>query len=191
MLTFDESAHAYYWNGERVPGVTSILGPLVDFRGVPLAVLEAKADLGRRVHLATELDDVDDLDESSVESDVSPYLEAWRRFKREKRVEIEAVERKVYHPTYRYAGALDRVLRFDGARFLADIKTSVEVAATAGPQTAAYLQANGDHSISRRAAIQLRPDGSYRVRELNDPQDWPVFLSCLTINNFKAKHNDD
>ena len=184
MLTRDDN-HVYRWNGVPVPGVTTILRPLNDFSGIAPDVLAAKADLGTRVHLATELDDAQDLDESSIEDDVAPYLEAWRRFKMDKRVVIESAEEYVYHAMYQFAGQIDRVLRFDGMRWLADIKTSVLVYPSVGPQTSAYLIAKADPMIQRRCAVQLRPDGSYRLKELNDSRDWPAFLSCLTIHNFK------
>ena len=31
LLTFDEASHSYCYGGKPVPGVTSILKPLVDF----------------------------------------------------------------------------------------------------------------------------------------------------------------
>jgi hypothetical protein len=187
MLTRDDN-HVYRWNGVQVPGVTSILEPLSMLGGISLEVLNKKSDLGRRVHLATELDDQDDLDESSIEDDVAPYLAAWRKFKAEKRVEILATEEFVFHPAHKYGGQLDRIIRMDASKFMLDIKTSVEVYMSAGPQTAAYLAAYRDPTVTRRCVVQLRPDGTYRFEELNDLMDWPVFLSCLTISSYKAKH---
>lgn len=189
MLTFDADVHRYYWNGLPVPNVTTVLEPIEELWRVSPEILQRKADLGRRIHLACQLDDDDDLDESSVQDDEAPYLEAWRRFRTDKRVMIESAEEMLYHPIYRYAGTLDRVLRFDGFRWLADIKISVEVYASAAVQTAAYLQAKRDQGIQKRAAIQLRDDGRYRLREFTDPADWPCFLSLLTIHNWKQKHD--
>ena len=57
-----------------------------------------------------------------------------------------------------------------------------------GPQTAAYLQAKGDPSITRRAALLLGDDGKYRLREFKNPNDWPVFLACLSIHRFKKSY---
>jgi hypothetical protein len=184
MLTRDDN-HVYRWNGVPVPGVTTILRPLNDFSGIAPDVLAAKADLGTRVHLATELDDAQDLDESSVEADVANYLEAWRRFKMDKRVVIESSEEFVYHAMYGFAGQLDRIARFDGIRWLLDLKTSNEIMPSVGPQLAAYWTAKADPGIRRRAAVQLLPDGSYRLHEMTSANDWAVFLSCLTIHQFK------
>lgn len=188
MLTRDES-HVYRWNERIVPGVTSIIEPLDELWRVPPDVLAAKADLGRRVHLASELDDAGDLDESSVEDDVAPYLMAWRQFKLDKRVHIVCAEEFVFHEVYRYGGQLDRVLEFDGMRFLVDIKTSAMIWPSARPQTAAYMMAKNDPKITRRAVIQLKRDGRYKFEEFTShSEDWACFLSCLTIQNWKNKY---
>ena len=59
-LTVDEASHTYRFGGALVPGVTCILRPLANFAGIPPDVLEAKANLGRRVHFACQLDDEQD-----------------------------------------------------------------------------------------------------------------------------------
>lgn len=188
MLTFDASTHTYRDERGVVPGVTQILRPLVDFSRVPRDVLAAKADLGTRVHLACELDDDDDLDEASVQDDVAPYLAAYRRFRAESRAQVLASEQQVYSAPHRYAGTLDRVLLLDGAHVLVDLKTCITTPSSAGPQTAAYLHALASPTVTRRAALRLRPDGTYRLDPLTDPNDWPTFLGCLAIHRHLEKH---
>ena len=188
-LTFDEDRHEYRVRGVIVPSVTQVLAPLSSFDGVPAQVLEAKRDLGQRVHLACQLHDEDDLDEASVEPDVAPYLEAYRRFLADTDARVVLNESRVYHPTYRYAGTLDRVFRIGEDRWLVDLKTSFTTPRAAGPQTAAYLAALttmlGNVRPTRRAALRLRPDGTYRLDPLDRPDDWSAFLACLTLNRFK------
>jgi hypothetical protein len=183
-LTFDERTHEYRVGGSRVPGVTAVLRPLVDFSRVPAAVLAAKADLGRRVHFACQLHDEDDLDEGSIEPDVAPYLIAYRRFLADTRAAVTANERQVFDPVFRFAGTLDRVMLLNGEQWLVDIKTSIATPATTGPQTAAYLHALDDLEVTRRAALRLRADGTYRFDPLNDPNDWSVFLAALTLHRY-------
>lgn len=187
-LVFDEAAHVYTLNGARVPGVTSILKPLVNFAGIPEHVLAAKADLGRRVHTATEYDDDGDLDEASIEDDVAPYLEAYRRFRADTGAVVLANERRVYEPLFRYAGTLDRVFLIRRENWLVDLKTCFSVPVSAGPQTAAYHRALNDPSITRRAALRLRPDGTYRLDPLANPDDWAIFMSCLTVLRYLEKN---
>lgn len=187
-LIFDARSHTYIMRGELVPGVTSVLKPLIDFAGIPRDVLEAKADLGRRIHAATEFDDDGDLDEDSVEEDVAPYLAAYRLFRQESGAVVVANERMVYDPMYRYAGTLDRVLAIDGVEWLTDLKSCVTTPLSAGPQTAAYLRALNDPRVTRRAALRLRPDGTYRFEPLTSPDDWSTFYACLAIRRYLEKH---
>ena len=140
-LVFDEPTHTYRVGGVLVPGVTTILRPLSNFDGIPAAVLEAKRDLGQRVHFACQLDDEDDLEESSVEDDVEPYLSAWRKFIAESGARVIHNEQRVYEPTMRYAGTLDNVLEVQGHRWLVDKKTSISTPISAGPQTASSTAA--------------------------------------------------
>ena len=188
MLTFDPVAHRYTFDGKPVPSVTTVLKPLYDFGAIDQAVLAAKAALGTAVHVATELDDADDLDEGSVHELVRPYLEAWRLFRRETGATVVTSEQRVYHRVHRYAGTLDRVLSINGVMHLTDIKTSVEIHAGVGPQTAGYLAALGDKNITQRAVVQLKPDGTFRFNPLNDPNDMAVFMSLLTVHRFKERH---
>lgn len=184
MLQFDEATHRYTWNGRPVPGVTSILKPLQDFGAIPPAVLAAKADLGTRVHLATELDDAGTLDEQSITDDVRPYLAAWRQFKADRDPVIVMAEQRVFCEPLCFAGTLDRVLFMGGDEWLVDIKTSAGVPVSAGPQTAAYANALGQPDL-RRAVILLRPDGTYHFHELAGHADWSVFQACLVIHRYK------
>lgn len=190
MLTFDESRHEYRFGGSLVPGVTSILEPLIDFSRVPREVLERKRDLGSRVHEACHYWDEDDLEMESVEADVEPYLEAWRRFRAETQCEILACEQRVYEPAMRYAGTLDRVIVYRGFKWLVDLKTAFSTPHSAGPQTAAYLRALRDPSVTHRAALLLRADGAYKFDHLTDPNDMAAFMACLQIFRFKESHRD-
>ena len=189
QLQFDEATHVYRLGPVIVPGVTSILRPLIDFSGVPPDVLARKADLGRRVHLACQLDDEDDLDETTVEDEVAPYLCAYRQFREDTRAVVVANEQRVFHPLYRYAGTLDRKFDIPGlGRVLTDLKTSFTTPLSTGPQTAAYQAADADPSVTGRAALRLRADGTYRFERLIDPDDWSVFMACLSLQRFKEKH---
>jgi hypothetical protein len=190
VLQFDEATHTYTVGGAIVPGVTSILKPLIDFSMVPPDVLARKADLGRRVHFACQLLDEDDLDEDTIEPDVAAYLDAYRLFKHETRALVLLNEQQVFHKLYRYAGTLDRVLSIAGVRWLIDLKTCFTTPMSAGPQTAAYQMAMDGGTTLRRGALRLRPDGTYRLDPLDGADDWSCFMSCLTLLRFKESHRD-
>lgn len=203
-IRFAEEPHAY-WDGDReVAGVTQVLAKTVNWSRVPPDTLEYARTRGKAVHHATALDDLGQLDESSIDPVVEPYLMAWRRFTRENQPQWEVVEGMVYHPLYRYAGTLDRRGTFPGLlrpkglpyrkRVLLDIKTGDEDHASYDLQLAAYVEADGEtHGISRpeRLATEryicfLRPDATYRLvpRKNSLVQDWGTFLAFLHTHRF-------
>lgn len=187
MLTFDEATHTYRYGGRPVPGVTQILKPLYDFTGVPPDVLAAKARLGQRVHLATEMDDDGELDDESCDEVILGYVKGWRKFKADRSPVILASEQRVFSLEHQYAGTLDRIVGMDGDDWMLDIKTSAEIHPAVGPQTMAYSMASG-HKDLRRCVVQLHMDGTYTFQELTSPKDWVIFQSCKLIHRFKMEH---
>ena len=166
-LTFREDTHEYRYGGVVVPGVTSMIERAYDFEHVPESIMEYKSALGTAVHKACELDDLGTLREESVDPAVRPYLEAWRRFTLENNPDWDGIEEKVYHPVYRYAGALDRRGWLNGKYGINDIKTSTTVHNAAGLQLAGYQEASPVLSgilppkkLWTRNVIQLKPDGT-------------------------------
>lgn len=189
-LIFDEAEHIYTVGAQRVPSVTQILSPLVDFSMVPKAVLERAQQLGTAVHRATELFDLDDLDEDSLSDELLPFLTAWRKFRAETGFVPELIEQRFHHPALRFAGTLDRTGLMNGRRVLIDIKKMLTLGPVVGIQTAAYAElcrVHG-HVVQDRYGLGLRKDGSYRLVPFTDKGDWPVFLSLLTIRNYRDKH---
>lgn len=188
MIDFDEATHTYRVGGQIKPSVTQILKPLVDFSMVDPDVLQAKSDLGRRVHRATELDDEGDLDESTVTDDVAPYLQGWRLFKRDVKPAILLIEHRIYNRESNYCGTLDRFAGIDQDEWLIDIKSSAQIHRAVGPQTAAYVAGLYAKKLPRRGVVQLKPDGTYRFRELTDPRDWVTFQACNLIHRFHQEN---
>ncbi len=187
-LTFDEASHTYYFGGQLVPGVTSILTPLTDFSRVPPAVLEAASNFGKAVHLACELDDLGTLDEASLDPALAPYLAAWRKFSDDHQVQWDLIEQPVYHATMRYAGTPDRFGLVNGVRTVVDIKSTAQLYPAVGPQLAAYAQAKME-PYAQRIAVQLKADGTYVPKTYKDPTDWPVFASLLTLRTWCKQHS--
>ena len=196
MLTFDDAAHCYRFAGAVVPSVTQILKPLYDFGSIDPSVLIAKAAIGTDVHRAAELLDNDDLDEESDDgraalAPIAGYLSGYKRFKADKRPVVTENETRLYHPIHRYAGTIDRRYEIEGETWDVDLKSTVNMSPIVGIQTAAYsemFKANGHKAKARRGALQLFPDGKYKLWEFKDPADFSVFLSLLTIQRFKERN---
>jgi hypothetical protein len=190
-LTFDEQTHTYYLNGQKVPGVTSVLKPLTDYSTVPPDVLQAAADFGKAVHRACELDDLMELDEATMDPALLPYLEAWRQFCAAHMVGWLEIETPVHHSALRYAGTPDRIGYVKGLLSVVDIKTTAELYPSVGPQLAAYANAWSpkDANTMQRVAVQLKGDGTYVAKPYTDPTDFPLFCSLLTLRNWCARHS--
>lgn len=190
-LDFDKAAHAYTLNGQRVPSVTQILAPLVDFSMVAQDVLEAAREFGQHVHVACDLFNRGILDWLSLDPALLPYVSAWKRFIDESGAVVVASELPVAHEDFGYAGMADVVLAWRSRVVVPDIKSTAVVPATVGAQTAAYAKAyqrmHGGKEPERRC-ISLHPDGTYRVHAKRDAGDWSLFLSALNIHKFKEKN---
>lgn len=194
MLTFDPAKHEYRHGGALVPSVTQILRPMMDLDHVDADLLRRAQDFGTAVHMACELDDLGRLDESALDAELLPYLLAWRKFCRDHNCMWQCVETRVYHPTLRYAGTLDRKGIVDGFPAIVDIKSGTALYASVGPQLAAYAQAHAIGAkepamagVYRRYAVRLHQDG-YELKQYTNPSDWAVFASLLTLRNFCGQH---
>ena len=201
VFTFDESSHTYAIDGVRLPSVTQLLkgagiGP--DFSAVPPQLLEAARAFGVAVHSACELDDLGELDDDGTDARVMACVHAWRRFKVENDVEVLATEQRLYHPTLRYAGTLDGLVRMRAWRghgtdiVLVDRKTGLQPHPSFGVQLAAYeelLRVNdadlGPGSLIRRASVHLFDDCTYRLHRFTNHNDSACFMACLALHSWK------
>lgn len=188
------------------PGVTRILGGddpygkgrqkwegvppwSTRFLHVPPDRLEYRRQLGTAAHAAIALDVAGELDPETVDPAVLPYLEGWRRYRRESGFVPRETEVVVWHEVYHYAGTFDHLGTIGPAWYLIDTKTgSDQDADLAGPQTAAYLEAahaamSVPHTV-KRASVHLKDDGIYRVVPHTSRRDWNVFLAALELFNF-------
>ena len=196
MLTFDEATHTYRHAGVVVPSVTQVLGVLYNLAGIPPEVLIAAQERGTAVHTATQYYDEGELDEEQFHRDMPElvgYLEGWKKFLRDCQPLWREIEKPLFNHTMQYAGTPDRWGDFThaGQRIKmaqVDIKTSEVVHPLWGVQTAAYNHAaNRPHA--RRFTLQLRKDGTYRIREWIDHEDFSVFVACLTARRWKERHH--
>lgn len=192
-LRFDAERHEYWVGDRRLPSVSEIIAPLVDYTMVPDVRLEFARDRGTAVHLACHLDDLGQLDEDSVdEQHVLPRLKAWRQFKIDNEFEVQLSEVPMAYLTLGFAGTPDKkgTMRVGRTRkrVLPDIKTVVEMKPVIGVQLGGYellLRHNGIE-IDERIGVQLLPDGTYRTKTYGS--EVPTFMSLLTLHNWRCKH---
>jgi len=182
---FIEESHTYYMDDVPVPSVTQAL---VDAGIINTEFFTAWGRMrGSAVHKATELYDQDDLNEETLDPAISGYLEAWKRFRREFRLEIEEIELEMYHPGSKYAGTLDRAgVGHNGKdRVIVDIKTGVLTRAV-GLQLTGYADLYQEMTgkiVNKIYGVQLKEDGSYRMRM--DPLDFATWRGVLAVSQWK------
>lgn len=192
-LEFDEATHTYRVAGQVLPGVTRIIASLYEgsLDMVNPDVLERKRLLGRAAHLACEYDDAGTLDEASLSPVILPYVDGWRKFKHDKRVEIISTELMLHHPVYRFAGMIDNILRMDFLPWVIDRKTTYEIHPAVGVQLAGYdLLTDNQYGPLNRAALRLLDDGTYRLVPFIESRrdDDACFRGLLAEFNWKRKY---
>lgn len=200
MLTFDEAAHRYYWNGQPVPNVTTIIKSLSDYSMVNPEVLERARQQGVAIHKMVELDIADDLDVDTLPEWMRGYHKAWKLFQAEAAFDVWVSEHRLYHPKMGYAGTPDLIGIFTrgdfaGEQSIIDVKRSFMAGPAIGVQIAAYVSAwNANliradkRKVSGRYGLQLRPNGTYRLEPFTDPLDIAVFTACLTTYRWRERN---
>lgn len=188
-LTFDRERHEYRLDNVKIPSVTQIINPFIDLSHVPGDVLIHAQDFGLAVHLACSLFDNNDLDESSVDDAIRPYLMGWQKFREESKCKILANEQIVASETLRVGGTIDRVLKLWGNIAILDIKTGIEKD-TEGLQTAAYQYLWNQQSelkAVKRYTLHF-PEGKPILREWQGLDDLPTFMALVQVRNYALKH---
>lgn len=201
-FTFDADSHTYRFDGERIPSVTQILEPLIDYSGVPNGVLQHAADRGTAVHLATEFWDDGDLDEDSIDEEVLPYVMAWQRFRDDSGFAVLKSEVRVYSARHRFAGTFDCLGVMDRKLAIVEKKTTALLHPATAIQVSAYMRAYNeplprDEQAKRCYSVHLRRDGTYRLDEWDPTDHWSAFLalknpddpqSAATMAAWKARY---
>lgn len=189
-LQFDAASHIYRLNGRRLPSVTQVLQPLEMLDGIPADVLEHARIRGQRVHEAMALLVRDDLDWSSLDPELVPYIEGGKRFLDESGLTVIASELRVGCARIRCAGTLDLLAHWRNSEAVIDFKATAAIPPTVGPQCAAYdrlYQSMYGGKPRKRYCVQLKPN-DYRVHPLTDPADWSIFQSCLNLILWREQH---
>jgi len=183
-FTYDETMRLGKLNGSLIPSVTEIVGEFFK----PIA---GNFVAGIAVHSATEYLDKGTLNWSTVDDNIMPYVMAYEKFKEETGFKPKRIEERLFHPYMCFHGQLDRegIWKLGMGRVLLDLKKYAPP-----PQTALQL-AGYDLLLPKlkdprtRFALQLKDDGNYKLHEYKEISDKEVFLSMLTIKNWRVNHN--
>ena len=182
-LKFDPVEHRYFIGDKELISVNKVIDE-VGFKST-FGYSQETRDRGRAVHTAIHLDDVNDLDEFTLDEGLWPYLSAWRKFRHDTGVEFDMIEGQVYNEVHGYAGTVDRVGRLNGRPVIIDMKTG-SVPVWTGIQLAAYKLCLGGRFD--RFGIRLGADGSYSLHKFDDVGDEKAFLAALVVVRWKRNH---
>lgn len=191
---FDSVTHVYTVDGVAVPSVTQILKSvgIVSHDGADPERLATAAERGTLVHEATALldrgDEVDAWDRV-IGTDAEAFVMAWSTFREQSGFSPTLIEKPFACDKHgmRYAGTIDRVGQLNGAEYIIELKTSSRPQPWWGLQLMGYALALQQvaRTPPRRAAVQLKSDGSYVVHEFSDTRDSGFFLAALALESWK------
>ena len=142
---------------------------------------------GEFVHKACNYYDEVDLDPATVSPALLGYLSAWVAFKLDSRVELTAIEKPVYSALHLFAGTPDRLAKLNGYNAIIDIKSGA-APPWVGLQLAGYSLCLPDPGAWKRYSLQLTEDAKYKLKEFRDRNDLAVFLSALSIHNWRINN---
>lgn len=97
-ILFEEEPHTYTFRGKRIESVTQVIrkaGLGDDFSAVPQDRMAYAQRRGKMVHLACQYYDENCLDLATVDPAIQGYVEAYIRFRREKKLNVVAVEKRL------------------------------------------------------------------------------------------------
>jgi hypothetical protein len=194
MLNFDPIKHEYFWDGRKIPNVTTIIENVYDqLRYANPEDVKRGQELGTAVHLACELydnNDLKDLSESEGTAYLIPYLDNWKKFLKERKPQFLEIEKRVFSKMWMFAGTMDRLVTIDGKLTILDIKSGCK-SPLVQLQTAGYqigYEEETKKKIKNRMVVYL-DEKNYDAKDLNDVSDKSAFLSALNTYNFKLNHN--
>lgn len=165
------------------------------------SILERAQQFGNAVHKIVELHEKGTLDEASLRpqeqylADMTPILEAWKAFKRDKAVKVLYVERPVASVRYCYAGRLDAIVEMEVVgkirrRVLVEVKSRPYNPVLEPLQTSAYMEAwnesaDAKERVDARCFVELRLDGTYDARFVKGREDFHYFRCVLAAWNWR------
>lgn len=168
VLSLEPVEHVYRL-GERVlPSVTEILAGsgMVDTQWYTAA----GSWRGSAVHYACWYDDQNDLNESTLDPMLRPYVDAYRDFKLQTQFVPTAIEHSVYNEALGYAGTPDRVGKMGAILCLIDLKSGASSKITRF-QTVGYAACLPSPRKYVRMEVRLQSNGKFSL-QVYEPKDY-------------------
>lgn len=184
---FDPIKHEYRDDGRLILSVTQILW-MMGFSN-PYAVDARAAEKGTFVHDTCHLYNIKDLNMAKLHAVLRGYLDGYIKFLDDTGFRVILSETPLFSRRG-YAGKLDIFGEYpNGKKGLGDIKSGQVDQKSTGLQTGGYDGLIREHlNITEpidRFALQLFPEGKYKIHPFTDPQEPRIFLGLAAAGNYK------
>lgn len=189
-LKFDPVEHRYSLGDSPLPGVTEILQDLgvADFSRVPVRQLRIAQVRGTYVHKGIMLILRGDLDWDTVDPELLPYLESFKRLSESVRLETKIIEEPMANKELRYAGRGDWFGLMDGRPSYIDWKsgmTGSDVLAHRLSTKAYDMMLPGSRD---RYTVKLRSDGkTAELHPMKNRQDGYLWEAAVALFHEKRR----
>ena len=184
---FEPVGHLYHTDdGTCLDSVTTILKAEL---GLYQFSSQNAANRGTRVHKACQYLDEKDLDRSSLDAEIMPYVEQYAKALAFHGIKVHRNELIRFSPRYMVAGTVDKIVTIGADNGVLDLKTGSEEKWHKW-QTAPYFEMVEEEfkayglPLTKRWGLILRPD-SFRLVEHTGRRDMVEFLTFLAAHNLK------
>jgi hypothetical protein len=182
-------------DGVRLPSVTEILrlAGLTNLDAIPESYLERARVRGVDLHEWTAAIDLGLIDaDMEPPQQIAGRVRAYLRFLDESQFRVLQMEEPVRHDRLRYCGTFDRYGLFPvrgggGTATVLELKATVRLYPETRLQLCGYAMALGDPR-PERAALQLLPNGTYRLERYRDKSDYDDWIAAVRVANFRLAH---
>lgn len=197
-FSFNAETHEYRLNGNVIAGCTSVIktSGLVPFAFADEDILERKRDLGKEVHKVRHLYDIEEL--GNYDNRIKPYLHAWIDFREKTNFKpiLSEVQTIGFVNGLPFGMQIDCFGELGGADTVVEVKTG-EVYPHHGVQLAGYAAGLPHEKLTtpfarfmsrRRVAVQLKPNGRFKLENFDARSDFEMFASALYVSSWKRRY---
>ena len=184
---FDETTHTYYLDGVKIPSVSEIISPLVDYSEVNPITLANACNYGKAVHRTIELWLKGILDEENLSEGLKQPLAEFKTFWENLESNLIFCELRKFDEGLRFAGTVDLLVNNQ----IFDIKTRKYNPIIDDLQLSGYEILTG--CKCDKFILELLPNKPYNFIKVNNKQAKSMFLYMLEYwhktNEFNNKIN--
>lgn len=193
-VTFKEDTHQYFdESGIEVPSVTQIL-KVAGLTGFGMEGTELHSDesmtRGKAAHQAIHFLEKGTLDESTVDEIVIPYVDAYKKFKKDTGYKPFKMECLLLHQQRRFAGTLDGIGHIENQPVLLEYKTG-SYQPWHKLQVAGYRAALGDDfKTTKDYVLELKSNATYTLHKVAyEVTEELLFFSLVNLYYWRKNNN--